>query len=95
MTKDKDGKVSELPSGDSEYTKITFVPDLEKFKMKKLDDDIVSLMARRAYDVAGTTGIKVYLNGSLVPVVIFLNFLNYFLVYRFPTVRRAVHQAQS
>lgn len=34
-----------------DYTKVTFSPDLEKFKMEKLDGDIVSLMSRRAYDV--------------------------------------------
>lgn len=34
-----------------DYTKVTFCPDLAKFKMDKLDDDIVDLMSRRAYDV--------------------------------------------
>ena len=27
----------------TDFTKITFTPDLEKFKMSELDDDIVSL----------------------------------------------------
>lgn len=37
--------------------------------MKELDDDIVHLMMRRAFDVAGSTrGVKVYLNGKAVPV---------------------------
>ena len=48
---------------------MTFKPDLAKFKMTELDDDIVGLMMRRAYDVAGTSGgVKVYLNGKLLPV---------------------------
>lgn len=38
-----------------DYTKITFVPDLTKFKMTRLDEDIVALMTRRAYDAAAST----------------------------------------
>ena len=87
MTKDKDCEVTPLLSSDSEFTKITFRPDLEKFKMKELDDDIISLMARRAYDVAGTTGIKVYLNGALVPVSqFFKTIIILFLVFRISTI---------
>ncbi|KAJ1370195.1 DNA topoisomerase 2 [Parelaphostrongylus tenuis] len=37
--------------------------------MKELDDDIIGLMSRRAYDVAGSTrGVKVFLNGKVLPV---------------------------
>merc|ERR1719313_1879316 len=41
------------------YTKISFKPDLGRFGMKKLDKDILGLMARRAVDVAGITGGKI------------------------------------
>jgi DNA topoisomerase-2 len=53
-----------------DYTKVTFVPDLEKFKMDDgLDDDIVGLLSRRALDVAGTLrGVRVFLNGQRLPV---------------------------
>lgn len=55
-------------SGD-DYTCITFQPDLSKFKMESLDRDTVALLTRRAYDIAGSTrGIKVYLNGTKLPV---------------------------
>ena len=30
-----------------DYTKITFVPDLERFKMKRLEDDTVALFTKR------------------------------------------------
>uniref|UniRef100_A0A0N4ZG69 DNA topoisomerase 2 n=1 Tax=Parastrongyloides trichosuri TaxID=131310 RepID=A0A0N4ZG69_PARTI len=67
MTKDKDPVVSKATGDD--FTKITFKPDLQKFKMKELEDDIIGLMARRAYDIAGTSqGVKVYLNGKCLPV---------------------------
>uniref|UniRef100_A0A1I8ERD3 DNA topoisomerase 2 n=1 Tax=Wuchereria bancrofti TaxID=6293 RepID=A0A1I8ERD3_WUCBA len=67
MTKDKDPFVSK--SSGEDFTRITFKPDLAKFRMTELDDDIISLISRRAYDVAGSTkGVKVYLNGKLLPV---------------------------
>ena len=52
-----------------DYTKVTFSPDLAKFKMEKLDNDIVDLLSRRAYDIAASTrGVKVFLNDKRVPV---------------------------
>lgn len=60
--------VIEKADGD-DFTKVTFSPDLKLFKMQKLDDDIVSLISKRAYDIAGTTkGVTVFLNGKKLPV---------------------------
>ncbi len=62
------GKIS-VTSSRSDYTRVTFKPDLSKFKMTHLDKDIVSLMTRRAYDIAGgTKGVSVYLNGEKLEV---------------------------
>uniref|UniRef100_A0A8R1DUW9 DNA topoisomerase 2 n=1 Tax=Caenorhabditis japonica TaxID=281687 RepID=A0A8R1DUW9_CAEJA len=67
MNKDKDPEIKAATGED--YTKITFSADLKKFKMDCLDDDICHLMARRAYDVAGSTkGVTVFLNGERIPV---------------------------
>lgn len=67
MSKTSEPKIK--PSSSSDYTKITFCPDLSKFKMEKLDSDIVGLMSRRAFDVAASTrGVKVLLNGKKLPV---------------------------
>lgn len=67
MTKAEPVKIIE--AGGSDYTKVTFSPDLKKFKMERLDKDIVELMCRRAYDVAASTrGVKVFLNGEKLPV---------------------------
>ena len=53
----------------SDFTKVTFKPDLAKFKMTHLSADMVALMTRRAYDIAGCTkGVTVYLNGKKLPV---------------------------
>lgn len=67
MTRDKEPEIKKSTGED--FTKITFSPDLTKFKMEELDDDICHLMARRAYDVAGSTkGVTVFLNGERIPV---------------------------
>eukprot|EP00894_Picocystis_sp_ML_P000552 jgi/Pico_ML_1/51069/g2170.t1 len=49
------------------WTCVTFKPDLEKFNMNELEDDIVALMTKRVYDVAGCIGrgCKVYLNDQV------------------------------
>src|SRR3989344_5734737 len=36
-----------------DYTEISFVPDLQRFGMTRLDKDIVALLTRRVYDIAG------------------------------------------
>lgn len=67
MTKTKEPKVKDTDRSD--YTSIVFHPDLEKFKMEKLDKDMVSLLTKRAYDIAGCVkGVAVYLNGKKLPV---------------------------
>jgi len=55
---------------DYEYdsTCFTFVPDLQKFKMDKLDDDTIALLAKRAYDIAACTpDVEVFLNDKPLP----------------------------
>ena len=47
------------PCKDKDYTKVTFVPDLEKFNMSRLDADAISLFSKRVYDMAGVTDISV------------------------------------
>ena len=48
-------KVSSLKNPKDGYTKITFKPDLKRFGIETLTDDIVNLMVKRVYDVAATT----------------------------------------
>lgn len=67
MTKTKEPKI--MPFKGDDYTKVMFKPDLAKFKMESLDQDIVGLMSRRAYDISGCLrGVKVILNGKRLPV---------------------------
>ncbi|KAI1902419.1 hypothetical protein AGOR_G00044570 [Albula goreensis] len=63
-----------------DYTCVTFQPDLAKFKMEKLDRDIVALLTRRAYDVAGSCrGVKVMLNGKKLPVNGFRSYVDLYV----------------
>ena len=65
---------------DDDFTKVTFVPDLSKFKMTQLDDDTVALLARRAYDIAATNpGVKVYLNDKRLPISKFEDYCKLYL----------------
>lgn len=78
MTKTTEPKLKSCVGND--YTKITFSPDLTKFKMEKLEEDIVLLMSRRAYDVAASTrGVKVYLNGKKLPINNFKAYIDLYL----------------
>ena len=67
MTKTDEPKIG--MEKDEDFTCVTFYPDLAKFKMDKLDKDIVDLFSRRAYDVvASGRGVKVVLNGKRLSV---------------------------
>ena len=67
MSKTSEPRIKDHTGED--FTKISFSPDLSKFKMESLDKDVVGLLSRRAFDVAASTrGVKVYLNGKRIPV---------------------------
>ncbi|MBZ3886910.1 DNA topoisomerase 2-alpha [Sciurus carolinensis] len=74
------GEMELKPFSGEDFTCITFQPDLSKFKMQSLDKDIVALMVRRAYDVAGSTkDVKVFLNGIKLPVKGFRSYVDMYL----------------
>ncbi|KAL4629674.1 DNA topoisomerase 2-beta [Arapaima gigas] len=78
MTKTSEPKIKYFDGDD--FTCITFQPDLAKFKMEKLDKDIVALLTRRAYDVAGSCkGVKVMLNGKKLPVNGFRSYVDLYV----------------
>ncbi len=63
------------------FTKITFIPDYEKFSLTELEDDIVSLFYKRAYDICGLTdvSIKVSLNDEKLPINNFEKYADLYL----------------
>ncbi|CAN6696972.1 unnamed protein product [Malus baccata var. baccata] len=63
------------------WTRVTYKPDLSKFNMTHLEDDVVALMQKRVIDLAGCLGktVKVELNGTRVPVKSFLDYVDLYL----------------
>jgi DNA topoisomerase-2 len=74
-------KITELAAG-KDYTKITFTPDLSRFGMTHMEADIVALMTKRVYDIAGCLSkVKVTLNGkSLAGIRSFLDYCNLYIL---------------
>ena len=62
------------------YTKVTFKPDLSRFSMEKLDDDILGVMRRRVYDINGSVrDVSVYLNGKCLKLKNFKSYVELYL----------------
>jgi DNA topoisomerase-2 len=63
------------------YTKITFLPDYEKFGLTGMTDDIYNLFKRRVYDVSACTdpSVSVYFNDKKINVKDFEKYTDLFL----------------
>ena len=63
------------------YTKITFKPDFKRFGMKKLDNDMISLMKKRALDMTACTdnNVIIHLNGEKLICKEFEKYANYYI----------------
>jgi len=80
MGKRSEPVITKCKEGEN-WTKVTFKPDLAKFSMTHLEEDVVALMKKRVVDMAGCLGktVKVELNGSRVPVKSFQDYVNMYL----------------
>ena len=60
------------------YTKITWKCDFGRFGIQKYSDNMINLMYRRIYDIAGITdkSINVFLNGEKIKIKSFLEYIN-------------------
>ncbi len=72
--------ITDVSKNTESYTKISFKPDYKRFGLKKLSDDMDSVMKRRVYDMAGTTNsnVKVYLNDKLLDIKSFEDYIKMF-----------------
>ena len=72
--------ITNISKTSESYTKITFKPDYPKFGLKKLTSDMLSLLKRRVYDIAGTTNstVKVYYNDELLDIKSFEDYIKMF-----------------
>ena len=74
------GEPNITSSGTSDFTRVTFYPDLHRFGMTELTDDTVAIMMRRAYDICGTlTGVSTYLNDERLPYKGFKDYVKQYL----------------
>jgi DNA topoisomerase-2 len=80
MGKKSEPMITKCKEGEN-WTKVTFKPDLAKFSMTHLEEDVVALMKKRVVDIAGCLGktVKVELNGSRVPVKSFQDYVYMYL----------------
>ena len=69
--------ITDVPKNVESYTKIAFKPDYKRFGLTKLTSDMVSLLKRRVYDIAGTTSnlVKVYLNDKHINIQTFEDYI--------------------
>lgn len=52
-----------------DFTKIEFVPDLSRFGMSAISNDMVKIFTKRVWEVAGCNPqVSVYLQGKKLPV---------------------------
>ena len=63
------------------YTKISWITDFKRFGIEKYTDDMVNLMIRRIYDIAGTTdkGMNIYYNNNKINIKTFDNYIDLYL----------------
>ncbi|KAK9683011.1 hypothetical protein RND81_10G112500 [Saponaria officinalis] len=67
------------------WTKVTFKPDLAKFNMTHLEDDVVALMKKRVVDLAGCLSacpgkkVRVFLNDKEIEVKSFHEYAQFYL----------------
>lgn len=77
-------KITAAEAKQGDFVKISFSPDLPRFKMDHLDEATVGLFSKRAYDIAGAMAngggkrLNVTLNGKKLPIKSFKDYLSAF-----------------
>ncbi len=78
MTTHGDAEISGYSGKD--YTTVTFHPEFKRFGMEAFDEDIIALMHKRVYDMAGLLpSVRVSLNGKELSVNSFLKYVDMYL----------------
>ena len=65
-------------SSEKPYTKITWTTDFKRFNIRGFTEDMISLMIRRVYDIAGITDkkLQVYFNDEKIPIKSFTDYIS-------------------
>lgn len=74
-------KITDFDKDCYPYTEITFEPDFKRFGISNLSSDMLALMQKRVYDLAGVTGqsVSVYLNNKKIQVKNFQDYCGLYL----------------
>jgi DNA topoisomerase-2 len=74
-------KITKVRASTKPYTKLTFLPDYARMGISGLDNDMIDLFKRRAYDVAGITDKKVavWFNDVLIDVRTFTQYVDMYV----------------
>ncbi|GIX60844.1 DNA topoisomerase II, putative [Babesia caballi] len=75
------------PYHGKDFVKITFVPDYERFGISAMDDGTLKVLMKRVYDVAGTTGLRVYWNDERLGISDFRQYTSLFFEEEVPVVK--------
>jgi DNA topoisomerase II len=67
--------------GKKPYTKVTYMPDYERFGIKQMTDDITKHLTKRVHDIAGVTNpmVKVTLNSKQIPIKNFQQYIDMYI----------------
>lgn len=71
------------------FTKISFLPDYERFGLPSLTEDMFQLFRKRTYDIAAVThrSVKVKFNGLTLPIRSFENYIDLYIGTKSETKR--------
>ncbi|KAJ3044271.1 DNA topoisomerase 2 [Rhizophlyctis rosea] len=76
----KRGSPKLIKAAKDDFTKITFKPDLARFGMAEMDDDLEAVLRKRVYDIAGVVrDVKVFLNGDRIKIKTFKDYVKLYL----------------
>ena len=66
---------------EEDHTLVTFVPDFKRFKISEFTDDMIKVMQKRVYDLAGILGSKVsvYYNDVKIKANSFEKYVDFYL----------------
>ena len=71
------------------FTKISFLPDYQRFGLSSLTEDMFQLFRKRTYDIAAVThrSVKVKFNGLTLPIRSFENYIDLYIGAKSETKR--------
>ena len=73
-----------IDSGKNGYTSVSWTPDLDRFDMKEIDDDVMKVLEKYIIDVAmlvSKYGVKVYYNDEEIVMKGYKDYIKYYFQF--------------